>query len=64
MSIGRKINRTDHDLEAKAQAALEAARAMPQGPERSTALKKAGHLRNAADLAGLVFAKRGRPPKE
>jgi hypothetical protein len=52
-----------HDLEAKAVAALDAAREIPPGPERTEAMKKAGILRNAADLQGIVFAKRGRPAK-
>ena len=39
------------------------ARAMQAGPERTAAMKKAGILRNAADLHGIVFARRGRPPK-
>jgi hypothetical protein len=51
------------DLDAEALAALEKARTMPSGPERNEALKKAGILRNAADLQGLFFAKRGRPAK-
>lgn len=51
------------DLEADALAALELARAMPPGAERTEAMKRAGVLRNAADLQGLFFAKRGRPPK-
>jgi hypothetical protein len=50
------------DLEAEALAALEQARTMP-GPERNEAMKQAGILRNAADLQGLFFAKRGRPAK-
>jgi hypothetical protein len=53
----------DVDWDAKATEALEAARLMPPGPEKSEALKKAGMLRNAADIRGLFFAKRGRPPK-
>jgi hypothetical protein len=44
-------------------AALDAARRMPTGPERTEAMKKAGILRNAADLQGVFFAKRGRPAK-
>jgi hypothetical protein len=36
---------------------------MPAGQEKTEALKKAGVLRNAADIYGLFFAKRGRPPK-
>jgi hypothetical protein len=43
--------------------ALELARLMPPGPERNEALKLAGLLRCAADGRGLIFAKRGRPPK-
>lgn len=51
------------DLHIEALAALEQARAMPHGPARSDALKRAGILQNAADMQGLLFAKRGRPPK-
>jgi hypothetical protein len=36
---------------------------MPHGPERTAAMKKAGILRKEADLHGIVFARRGRPPK-
>jgi hypothetical protein len=50
-------------LHIEALAALEQARAMPHGPARSEALKRAGLLQNAADMQGLLFAKRGRPPK-
>jgi hypothetical protein len=55
--------RDDYDLDTQATAALDEARAMPPGPERTEALKKAGLLRNAADIQGLFFAKRGRPTK-
>ncbi len=58
-----KSPRPRSDLEADALAALEEARAMPPGPERTEAMKKAGILRNAADLRGVFFAKRGRPAK-
>jgi hypothetical protein len=51
------------DLDAQALIALEEARKMNPGPERTEALKRAGILRNAADLQGLFFAKRGRPSK-
>jgi hypothetical protein len=51
------------DLDASALEALDAARAMPHGPARTEALKKAGLLRARADLRGVVFAKRGRPRK-
>lgn len=52
-----------HDLDAKAAAALDEARKMPPGHERTEAMKKAGILRNAADIQGVFFAKRGRPVK-
>ncbi|HKH00194.1 MAG TPA: hypothetical protein VKB08_05660 [Bradyrhizobium sp.] len=51
------------DLDAEALSALEAARNMKPGAERTEAMKRAGILRNAADLQGLFFAKRGRPAK-
>jgi hypothetical protein len=51
------------DLHMEALVALEKARAMPHGPARSEALKRAGILQYAADMQGLTFAKRGRPPK-
>jgi hypothetical protein len=51
------------DLDAEALIALEQARAMEPGPERTQAMKRAGILRNAADLQGVFFAKRGRPAK-
>jgi len=63
MTEQKNVRRLDHDLEAEALAALEEARAMPHGPERVRAMKRAGNLRNAADLVGTVFAKRGRPTK-
>ena len=63
MAKEKKVRRTELDLDAEAIAALEGARVMPHGPERIEAMKKAGILRNAADLHGIVFAKRGRPAK-
>jgi hypothetical protein len=41
----------DYDLDAEAQIALDEARALKPGPEKTEALKKAGLLRNAADAA-------------
>lgn len=58
-----KTHSTERDLEAEADEALEVARAMPNGPEKAEALKKAGLLRKAADDRGIIFARRGRPPK-
>jgi hypothetical protein len=63
MTREQKDPRPRLELEAQALAALEEARTMPPGPARTEAMKKAGILRNAADLQGLFFAKRGRPAK-
>jgi hypothetical protein len=63
MDKKRAEDRPQQDLHMEALAALEQARAMPHGPARSEALKRAGLLQNAADMQGLTFAKRGRPPK-
>jgi hypothetical protein len=52
-----------HNLATEADEALEEARSMPRGPEKTEALKKAGLLRSAADAGGISFAKRGRPRK-
>jgi hypothetical protein len=64
MAKGRKAGRSELDLDFEALAALEEARGLPHGPERTEALKKAGLLRKAADSQGIVFAKRGRPAKD
>jgi hypothetical protein len=58
-----EANSSSHDLHAKAIDALEKARAMPPGPQRTEALKNAGKLRHSADKRELIFAKRGRPRK-
>jgi hypothetical protein len=63
MAKEKKVQRPELDLDAEALVALEEARALPHGPERTEAMKKAGVLRNAADLQGIFFAKRGRPTK-
>jgi hypothetical protein len=54
---------SDRDLDAEADAALDAARSMPPGSDKVEALKKAGLMRKTADARGITFAKRGRPPK-
>jgi hypothetical protein len=59
-----KTSGSHRDLDAEAEEALETARAMPAGPAKSEALKKAGLLRKAADAQGIPHAKRGRPPKQ
>lgn len=59
--IRRSPDRLDWDN--LAADALELARQVPPGHERNEALKLAGLLRRAADARGVVFPKRGRPPK-
>ena len=63
MAQEKDVQRPELDLDAEARAALEEARAMPHGPERAQAMKKAGNLRNAADLLGIPYSKRGKPAK-
>jgi hypothetical protein len=63
MTPENKDRKPKLDLEAEALTALEDARRMAPGPERIEAMKRAGILRNAVDLQGLFFAKRGRPAK-
>jgi hypothetical protein len=57
----------NRDLDAEAVEALEAARSMPRGQEKTEALKKAGLLRNTADAGGISFASvaghESRPPQ-
>ncbi|MDE2242769.1 MAG: hypothetical protein KGK01_10095 [Bradyrhizobium sp.] len=60
----RERNDSDiHDSAIQADEALAEAIRLPNGAERSDALKKASRLRMAADKQGIRFAKRGRPPK-
>ncbi|WP_291867519.1 hypothetical protein [Bradyrhizobium sp.] len=56
-------HREERDMEAQADEALEAARSMSPGKDKTEALKRAGLLRTAADARGVSFARRGRPPK-
>jgi hypothetical protein len=51
------------DRDECAKEALEDARGLPKGPERSEALRNASKLRIAADATGIFFKKRGRPRK-
>jgi hypothetical protein len=55
---GQAIN-----LSEIADDALEEARRLPPGPERSEALKRAGKLRNTANDYKIVFPPKGRPKK-
>jgi hypothetical protein len=52
-----------HSRDATAEDALQEAREMPPGAQRTDALKQAGLLRRAADSDGVVLPKRGRPRK-
>jgi hypothetical protein len=58
-----RLSPDGRDAIARALDALEIAREMPRGSERTRALKEAGRLRYTADLQGVVFARKGRPPK-
>ena len=48
-----------HDLGARAVIALDEAREMPPGDERTGATHRAAVLRNAAELHDLLCGKRG-----
>jgi hypothetical protein len=50
-----------HELEARAVIAMDEAREMPPGEERTEAAHKAAVLRNAAELHELLCGKRGAP---
>jgi hypothetical protein len=50
-----------HDLGARAVIALDEAREMPPGDERTEATHKAIVLRNAAELHEMLCGKRGTP---
>jgi hypothetical protein len=57
----KQIPQRSHDLEIAADDALQAARSSGTGAHRS--VEGGGLLSNAADVFGLIFAKRGRPSK-
>ena len=56
-----RLSPDDRTEITRAIEALEQARGMPRGPERTQALKNAGMLRYAADKRGSIFVKKGRP---
>ncbi len=60
---GKEQSPDRHDWFARAAEALEKARKMKPGRDRSEALKKAGQLRSAADMMGYLKSKELRPPK-
>jgi hypothetical protein len=62
LTVSKDSSSDEIDWDAEAIEALEAARKMPPGKEKSEALKKAGTLRNIAHHRGISFARRGRPP--
>jgi hypothetical protein len=61
--MAMKQPEVDRDLDAEADEALEAARAMPCSAEKVEALKHAGLLRRAADARGIKFPTVGRTRK-
>ena len=46
-----------HDWAARASKALAQAKRLPPGLKRSEAIRKAGQLRNAADMKNLLMPK-------
>lgn len=50
-----------HNLDARAAAALDEAREMPPGDERTEAINKATVFRNAANIHELLCGKRDAP---
>jgi hypothetical protein len=62
ISLQREIlSSLGHDLDAGAVAALDEAREMPPGDERTEAIHKAMVFRNAAEIHRLLGRKRGAP---
>jgi hypothetical protein len=51
-----------HDLDSQATRTFEEACGMPDGPERTDALKKANQFCTAADTYGWLFSKELRAP--
>ena len=62
-SIGDEQLPDRHDWQARAAEALDKARKMKPGAERTEALKKAGQLQVAADIKGYLVSKELQPPK-
>jgi hypothetical protein len=59
-----RLSPDDRSELTRAIEALEEAREMPRGSQRTEALKNAGMLRYAADKRGLIFVKKGRPRRK
>jgi hypothetical protein len=59
----QKASPASRSRDAMAIDALQNARELPAGAQRANAVKQAGLLRCVADDHGVIFAKRGRPPK-
>jgi hypothetical protein len=59
----RQKNRSaeNHDWDARAQEALDEARKLPHGAERTEALRKAGQLRLAADMKQMLATRPNEP---
>jgi hypothetical protein len=57
--VKQKASPDSRNKDERALDALQEARKMPPGAQRTDALKKAGLLRHAADIHGLTFTKRG-----
>jgi hypothetical protein len=61
--VKQEASPDSRNKDARALDALQEAREMPPGAQRTDALKIAGLLRRVVDNQGLTFAKRGRPRK-
>ena len=57
LTVSKDSSSDEIDWDAEAIEALEAARKMPPGKEKSEALKKAGTLRNIAYRRGVYFTR-------
>lgn len=64
MGGARKLKSLDNQDWAEAQAALAAAQAMPGGPERIEALKRAGRMRFHATQAFALETTSAEPPSQ
>jgi hypothetical protein len=63
VAVKQEASPDSRSQNANAVDALQEARAMPPGAQRTDSLKKAGLLQRVADSHGLIFTRKGRPRK-
>jgi len=63
VAVKQEASPDSRSQNANAVDALQEARAMPPGAQRTDALKTAGLLQCVADSHGLIFTRKGRPRK-